>query len=284
MRVIITQYPVYNLWIQRPFELEGYAFTPTGGMVGYQERLRVLLATPEDSHTVDVVRQAHEGDAPPAARLWESGCDLDDILTLLSVGQGRSVHYKEARWATREGDQVVASGVQRQYTGRALLRGEQAVSPFEVEPYLQQVLARLQTPGWPEDTGFAAGAFWYLESLAVPHYEQRYLSAWHGLLALVRRYFQQHPRGAEDGRSPAELVLAYRDAHEYDFVLEEHPSMWEELSQDFLARHPRDRIFSPRHAYIFARKLQLVLLMALLHLAGSPDFARRASLIRDIRR
>ncbi len=34
MRVVTTEYPVYNLWIQRPFELEGYAFTPAGGMAG----------------------------------------------------------------------------------------------------------------------------------------------------------------------------------------------------------------------------------------------------------
>ena len=284
MRTVTTTYPVYNVWIQRPFELEGYTFTPSGGMAGYQERLRVLLASPEDSQTVEVVRQAEEGMAAAPAYLWEGGTAIDDLLLLMSVGQGRNVHYKEAIWTTYEEDQAVASGVTHQYTSRALIRGEQAVSPFEIEPFLQEALAKVRTPGWLEDTGFASGAFWYLGSLAAADHEVRYLSAWHGMMALVRRFFQRGEGKGEDGRAPAELILALRDARGYDFILDEHPAVWEEMSRDFLVRHPRDRLFTVRHGYIYALKLQLVLVMTLLDLAGTSDVARRESLLRRIRR
>ena len=284
MRIVTTEYPVYNLWIQRPFELEGYTFTPAGSMAGYQDRVRQLLASAEDSQTVDVLRRTHEGDNAVPAHLWESGCALDDFLTLLSFGQGRNIHYKEARWRACEDDQMVGQGVQRHYIGRALIRGEQAISPFEIEPFLQQAVGKIRIPGWLEDTGFSSGVFWYLESLAVPNYELRYVSAWHGFVAVVGRYVQQSASAQENGQPNAELILAFRDAHQYDFILDDHPPVWEELSRDFLQRHPRDRIFSSRHAYIYGRKLQLVLLLVLLDLAGTPDFARRASLIRDIRR
>lgn len=284
MRIVVTEYPVYNLWVQRPFELDGYAFTPAGGMAGYQERIRQVLASPEDVHTVDVERTAEQGTQPDAGVLIEGGNALDDWLALLSLAQGRSVHYREARWTVREGEGVVSRGVNRSYTGRELLRGEQAVSPFEVEPFLRTATERVRRPEWLDTTAFASGLFWYLDSLGASVHEVRYLAAWRGLMALVRRYFQGRGEGQAGGRTPAELVLAFRDAHEHDFILDEHPPIWEELHNDFVFRHPKDRFFTSRHAYIYARKLQLVLVLALLDMAGTRDFARRGSLLRDIRR
>src|SRR5688572_14091847 len=123
MRIITTDYPVYNVWIQRPFEFEGYSFTPSGGMDGYQERLRVMLASPEDSQTIDVTHVTEEGTAATSACLWEGGTAIDDYMLLFSVGQGRNVHYKAAQWVAKEGEAMVASGENRQYTSRALVRG-----------------------------------------------------------------------------------------------------------------------------------------------------------------
>ena len=284
MRTITTEYPVHNLWIQRPFELEGYSFTPSGGMAGYQERVLELLASPEDTHTVDVLRKAEEGAAAPPAILWESGELIDDYLTLLSFAQGRSVHYREARWTASEADQAVAQGVHHRHIGRALLRGEQAISPFEVEPFLRDALLYLRLPGWVEDKGFASGVHWYLESLAVTQHELRFVCAWHGIMALVHRYFQGGWEGTGEASSASLLLLAFREAHEYDFVLDEHPPIWEELSKDFLNRHSGNRYFSARHAYVYARKLQLALLLALLDMVGTSAFSRRDSILRDIRR
>ena len=284
MRTVTTEYPVYNVWIQRPFEFDGYAFMPSGGMDGYQERLRVLLASPEDSQTIQVTRNAEEGAAATPSYLWDGGTAIDDFMLLFSVGQGRNVHYKEAIWTAREGEQTVATGVTKQYTSRALVRGEQAVSPFEVEPYLQKAVERVRTPGWLDDTAFTSGAFWYIESLSSVNYEVRYLSAWNGLMALVRRFFLKSGEGGGDAASPGEMILAYRDANEYDFILDQHPPLWEELAKDFLVRHPRERFFIPRDAYIQARKLQFVLLLSLLHLVDFGQVARRDHIMRAIRR
>ncbi len=275
-----VEYPVYNLWIQRPFEIEGYEFMPAGGMDGYQERIRELLATPEDAHTVTVTRDASRHRLPPLSCIWATGDAIDDYLLLLSVGQGRNVHYKEARFTTEDGE----SEVSRQYTGRGLGRGEQAISPFEVEEFLQNAIKRIRIPGWVEDRGFASGAFWYLESLTAPNIEIRFVSAWNGFMAIVHRYFQGKWEGTGDASSATLLAQAFRDAHEYDFIMDEHPGLWEELSKDFLRRHPNARRFSARHASIYTRKLQLALLLILLDLAGSTSFTRRESILKDIRR
>lgn len=275
-----VEYPVYNLWIQRPFEFEGYAFTPAGGMDGYQERVREMLATPEDCHTVDVVRDTAASKFAPLSCLGNSGDAIEDYLLLLSLGQGRNVHYREARFTNDEGEVEVSHS----YTGRALARGEQAISPFEVEDYLSTAMHRLRLPGWVEDRGFTSGAFWYLESLAAPNLEVRFVSAWNGMMAIVHRYFQGKWEGTGEASSPSLLFLAFRDAHECDFVMDEHPEIWEELSKDFLRRHPNTRLFSARHASLYTRKLQLVLLLVLLDLAGTTEFARRESVLKDIRR
>jgi len=275
-----VEYPVYNLWIQRPFEFEGYTFTPAGGMDGYQERVRGMLATPEDCHTVDVVRDTTATKFAPLSCLCNSGDAIEDYLLLLSVGQGRNVHYKQARFCHEDGTEEVTHC----YTGRGLARGEQAISPFEVEDYLSTAVHRCRLPGWVEDRGFVSGAFWYLESLVAPNLEIRFVSAWNGMMAIVHRYFQGKWEGTGEASSPSLLFLAFRDAHEYDFVLDEHPEIWHELSQDYLRRHPNARLFSGRHASLYTRKLQLVLLLVLLDLAGTTEFARRDSVLRDIRR
>lgn len=278
---VITRYAVHNLWIQRPFTCEGYQFTPAGGFAGYQERLRRVLASPDHVHTVDVTRDAGPGAAAPAALLWDSGERIDDLMLLLSLGQGRSVHYREVR---RAGGAEDGEGeVQRSYLGGAMYRGEQAVSPFEIEDYLTTAFSYLKLRDWVDDRGFATGAHWYLESLAAPHPDLRSVCAWNGLQAVVKRYFKGGWEGTE-ASSPVTLLLAYRDAHEYDFILEEQPELWLELARDCLERHPHHRYLSARHAKIYTRKLQLVLLLTLLDMVGLREFSRRESLLRDIRR
>ena len=284
MRIVTTTYPVYNLWIQRPFEIEGYAFTPVGGMEGYQERLREMLATSDNVHTVDVVRTAQEGDATVQAYLWDSGELIEDLMVLLSLAQGRSVHYQNAPWVTRDGDAIVAQGAHRQYFGRAVLRGEQAISPFEIDSYLESALKYIHHPGWVVDRGFGTAAQWYLESLSVASHELRFVCVWHGMSALVQRYFHGHWEGTGEEDNMSMLFLAFRDAHEYDFILDQHPPIWLEISKDLLGRHPSRRVFPSRQVFIYTRKLQIVLLLSLLDLVGYGDFARRENLLRDVRR
>ncbi|MSQ27334.1 MAG: hypothetical protein EXR51_04240 [Dehalococcoidia bacterium] len=280
---VTTRFPVFNLWIQRPFSCEGYQFTPAGGFAGYQERLRRVLASPDHVHTVDVTREAGDGEAAPGALLWDSGERIDDLMLLLSLGQGRSIHYREAHWAGPSGNDGGGESVHRSFGGGAMFRGEQAVSPFEIEEYLTGAFSYLRLPQWVEDRGFATGAHWYLESLAAPHPDIRSVAAWNGMMAVVKRYFKGGWEGT-DASSPVTLLLAFRDAHEYDFILDEQPELWQELSRDCLERHPQHRYLSARHSKIYTHKLQLVLLLTLLDMVGLREFSRRESLLRDIRR
>lgn len=283
VRVVVTEYPVWNVWIQRPFDLGGYAWMPYGGMAGYAELTRQLLASPEDVRTITVTHTAPAGTPPEPASLWDSGGRLDDFLLLLSLGQGRSVHWRQATWELRDGETVVEKGVQPNATNRTMAHGERAISPFEVEPFLRAALEIISQPGWSQRTGFVPAVYWYLESISSPVLDVRYLAAWHGLEVLARRD-QGTQEAPEEAQALVEMVLRFRSEHGWDFMTDDAISRWAELYADVALRRPDDRIFPPRHAYLLTRKLQLSLLLVLLELVGTQDFARRDSVLRDIRR
>lgn len=308
MRVIVTEYPVWNLWIQRPIELGEYAFTPAGGRDGYQEHIRRLLASPDDELTVMVRREVPEGTLAPPAVLWDSGTLLDDCMTLLSFGQGRSVHYREARWELRDGEKVLATGEDPWYVGRALARGERAISPFEVEGFLAGALETIHQPEWVRDTGFGAVVGWYLQSISVSNIEVRFLSAWWALETLFvcslgsslppqrdwldspllvgsPTFGEAHPEGGESSAEGRKRLLGrFRSVKGWEYLTDDLIELWTEIQVDYLQRPPPERIFTARQVYIAARKLQLGLLLALLDMVGTSDFARRESVLRDIRR
>lgn len=280
---MVTEYPVWNAWIQRPFDLAGYTWTPFGGMAGYAELTRQLLASPEDVRTLTVSQTLPEGASAEPALLWDSGLRLDDCLLLLSLGQGRSVHWRQASWELREGETVLERGVQTNFTNRSLAHGERAISPFEVEPYLAGALPITGEPGWPQRTGFVPAVYWYLQSISSAVPDLQFLGAWQALDLLARR----DQAGAEapgDAQTVAELVLRCRSARGWDFLTDDFISRWAELSHDFTLRRPEHRVFPSRHAYLLTRKLQLSLLLVLLEMVGMSAFARRDSLLRHIRR
>ena len=283
MRTVVTLCPVWNAWIQRPFELAGYHWMPNGGMDGYAELTRQLLASPEDVCTVTVTQVALEGSPPQPALLWDGGYRLDDLLLLLSVGQGRSVHWRQAAWELRDGETVVQSGTIPNYTNRTLANGEGPISPFEAEPFLAAALQKITQAGWAADTGFMPAAHWYLQSISSPVPEVRFRSAWNAVESLTRRD-QEIAEASAGVEAIAEALLHFRTGHAWDFITDDFVSRWAELLRDFVARHPDGRMFPPRHAYILTRKLQLCLLLILLEMAGTRDFARRESVLRAIRR
>lgn len=283
MRTVITQFPIWNIWIQRPFTFAGYEFMPIGGLAGYAELTRQLLATPDDVCTVMVTRTVEEGAPADAAVLWESGRRIDDIMLLFSVGQGRNVHWRQAEWRVMDGGEEVERGRQANYTLRGAAFGERAISPFEAEVYLANAEPIITQPGWAERTGYTTAGLWYLASLNAPVLDQRFLTAWAGLDLLAQREL-----GA--GELPTDLeaavaqVLQWRDVRQYDYITDDLVNRWVILRDDFAVRRPEERIFTPRLASIFTRKLQWCLLLALLDLTGMAGFARRDSVLRDIRR
>lgn len=307
MRTVLTEYAIWNLWIQHPFELGEYFFMPAGGRDGYQEHIRRLLASPEDEPTVMVQREVPQGTPATPAVLWDSGTMLDDCTSLLSLGQGRSVHYREARWKLREGEKVLAEGSAPWYEGRTMARGERAISPFEVEGFLTRGLETIHQPAWVAQTGFGTALGWYLYSISVSNIEVRFLSAWRGLETLrsccgdpscERGRGQPAPpllvplpagesqleEGATYSEKRRRLLERFRSGGGWVYLTDDLIAGWTEISNDYLHRLPQDRVFTPRQVYIAARKLQFGLLLILLEMAGTPDFARRESVLRDIGR
>lgn len=283
MRTVVTQFPIWNIWVQRPLSFAGYDFMPIGGLDGYAELTRQLLATPEDVCTVTATRTAPEGAPLDAAVLWDSGRRIDDIMLLFAVGQGRNVHYRTAEWRVLEGEAEVERGRQANYTLRGSAFGERAISPFEAEVYLQNAEPHITQPGWAERTGYTTAALWYLTSLNAPQLDQRFLSAWQGITLLARRHLGTGELATEVEASEG-LLLQWRDARNYDYITDDFVNRWVVLNDDFAVRRPDERVFTPRLASIFTRKLQWCLLFGLLDLTGMANFARRDSVLRDIRR
>jgi hypothetical protein len=283
MRTVTTQFPIWNIWVQRPFTFAGYEFMPIGGLVGYADLTRQLLSSPDDVCTVTATRTAEEGAPLDAAVLWDSGRRIDDVMLLFSVGQGRNVHWRQAEWRIVDGEEEVEHGRQANYLLRGAAFGERAVSPFEAEALLFNAEPIITQPGWTQRTGFTTAGLWYLASLNAPVLDQRFLTAWAGLELLTLRAMGTDELDP-DLAAIEGTILRWRDARQYDYITDDLVNRWVILRDDFAVRRPVERIFTPRLASIFTRKLQWCLLMALLDLVGMANFARRDSVLRDIRR
>lgn len=280
MRISRTEYPIWNLWVHRPLEMDGgYTFSPGENN---EEVVRALLDEPDDQLTVTATRQAPESDPEPPALLWDSGKRIDDYMLLFSLAQGRNVHYRHIRWSILDDESIMSEGVTNNYSLRTPINGDRPVTPFELMWFVDRCKETVLQPGWAVDTGFIPAIFWYLDSLSHQVVELRFVSAWLGLQALASRYSRKASGNHSD---PMKMLTAYRDSREglgylTDYLIE----FWYELSQDYLTRLPEERYFTDRHSYIYTRKLQLSLELALLESLGAGGFARRESVLRNIRR
>ncbi len=281
MRVSRTEYPVWNLWVHRPLEMEGgYTFSPGENN---EEVVRALLDKPDDQLTVTVTREAPESEPEPPALLWDSGKRIDDYMLLFSLAQGRNVHYREVRSRISEDDNVVSEGKTSNYTLRTPINGDRPVTPFELLWFLDRCKETVLQPGWAADTGFIPAILWYLDSLSHPVVELRFVSAWLGLQALASRYSRK--AGGVDHSDSMKMLEAYRASSEgLGYLTDTLIEFWSEMSQDYLLRLPEERFFTQRHLYIYTRKLQLSLELALMESVGAGGFARRESVLRSIRR
>ncbi|MBM2826174.1 MAG: hypothetical protein HW403_238 [Dehalococcoidia bacterium] len=282
MKFTTTRYPIWNLWIARPLESCGYTFTPVDD---YDNAVRTLLASPEDFQTVIATKETPEGAQDETALLWDSGRRIDDLMVLFSLAQGRNIHYREAHWKIMDGEKVVSSGVNYNYMGRALAQGDRAITPFEIYWFLERAIPIATQPGWAADNGFTPAVFWYLDSLTQSVVELRYMTAWMGVQSLASRHAQKTGLSASNGGADMiEALTSFRDDNQMPYISDQLIEFCIELANDFTSRASEDRFFTHRLAYIYTRKLQLTLEMTLLEMLGAGGFARRDSVLRDIRR
>ena len=272
----MIRYYICNLENGRNFSVDNVSFQQ---VEDYKERIKILKEEKRDQLTFYATIQDDNSLQPSMLYGGGKTTSVNDMMILLSIAQSRNIYFPKAENISDIETEMWGMA----FGGNRKAWGTQVIMEPEIEPFLNNALARIREPEWLDKTGFNPAVFWWLESVYEGRpLETKFISAFIALEVLANSY--AHSNNLLNSGVRKRIENMAHSSYNWDFMDSSLIKDWAAIRDKYMHTGSTRSLKSMTSAERATRYVQLIwsVQIALIDLLGFNSFARKAYIISEI--